>query len=883
MSRTITYVPQEVGRPFWSRLRDRFFRRSYWQALPGLSDPELVKYFGQGAQTMSGVHVNERNAFTFSAVFDAVNQISSDVAKLPLNLHKRLPNGGSEHYVDAKLYRLLKIEPNQDMGSMVFRRTITAHALTCHGGYAEIERDALGRPAALLPLTPDRVEPHRERLSNEAGRERYGPLVYKIDGGRTILQPRDILHIQGLGYDGYIGYSTINLARQAIGLALAAERFGAAFFGNGSIFGGVLSATQELDAAQKAEITESIEKLHQSSDKAHKFLVLGAGFKYDRLGVPPDEAQMDDLRNTQVEEVARFFNMPLHKLKNLDRATNNNIEQQDLEYYKGCLLNWITLWEEELNRKLIPPLESRQQFIKHNANAFLRGDILSRYTALGMARDRGVINADEWRELEDMNPQPKDQGKIYLVQGAMVPADRVNDIVDAQNEAKKVKALAPAPPAPPAPPPTPADDEAQRRLQEVERMRMEAEERAKDLERELAVETAKREKTEEELAIQRREVDQARQVAEQINLLAEDIRAEARAATERKAEVETASAAAKEAAIVAGEAQRVADESRRATERIAGELESARGALQAHQAATESQLAELVDRTSAERTEAEKRLAAEFDQHLRDNRQILIADIHRLELELSRAQVAAVDADARLAEARAQTEQAARTAESRDRERVEAIERAEQAEAERVRAVSALEARLVESKTQLDRVEQERTAANTALAGLEARIVDETTARATAETKLHESESAGKDHAAAVLSAHRALVVDIMRRMIERETDRARRAQQSPEKLRAFLESFYEGHEELCRTALLPAVRIHLAWTGSAEDPEHLTRRLVAQHIEESMRQIRVVLDGDADDLAPSLNALLRRWESDRVATIADVLLQKGLDYARAS
>lgn len=389
----------------------------------------------------AGVGVNAETAFTCAAVYDAVNQISSDVAKLPLNLHKRLDGGGSELYTASKLYRLLKFQPNPEMGSMVFRRTLTAHALTLKGGFAEIERDQLGRPHALWPLDPTAV------TLDYRGADKRLVYVVREDGvPDVVLEARDVLHIHGLGADGYCAYPVIEMARQAIGMALAAERFGGTFFGNGSVFGGVLENAPSDDEEQKA-LRRQIEANHRGPDRAHRFLMLWGEMKYTKLGTDPASAQMTELREQQVEEIARFFNMPAYKLKLTKPGSVSyaSIEQNALEYYKGPILNWVTLWEEELNRKLIAPLEATQQFIKHNANAFLRGDIQSRFAALGVAKDRGVINADEWRDLEDMNPQPGGVGKMYLVQEQQIPVDRINDLLDSKITKNETPAPTPAP------------------------------------------------------------------------------------------------------------------------------------------------------------------------------------------------------------------------------------------------------------------------------------------------------------------------------------------------------------------------------------------------------------------------------------------------------
>jgi HK97 family phage portal protein len=425
--------------------------RSFWNPALPLRDPALAKYFQQGEPSYTGIPVTEQNAFTFSAVFDAVNQISSDVAKLPLNLLKRNKGGGKRALHGLKTLQPAEVrtEPRDGLDGLpahLDRARADVQRWVC-GDRARW----LGRPVALWPITPDRVQPFRN--TGPDGRP-AGPLRYRIDG-KTTLEGDDVLHIHGLGYDGYVGYSVINKARQAIGLALAAERFGAEFFTSGASIGGILTSDQNYpDEDQEKQIRASMGEYQKKAGALRQFLLLfGGEWKFDPTGVKPSESQMNELRSRQVEEVARFFNMPVHKLKSLDRATFSNIEQQDLEYYKGCLLTWITLWEEELNRKLIPSLERTQQYVKHNANAFLRGDIQSRYGAYAIALDKGLFSRNEIRDLEDMNPQTGGQGDLYLVQQAQVPLNLIADLTQSQIDKNSTP-----PPAPPAPPSSGAGD-----------------------------------------------------------------------------------------------------------------------------------------------------------------------------------------------------------------------------------------------------------------------------------------------------------------------------------------------------------------------------------------------------------------------------------------
>lgn len=786
--------------------------RSY--TISGLlsSDKKTAAIFGAGAKTDAGIVVTARNAFTFSAVFDAVNQGSSDIGKLPLNLLKTRKEGGTDHFTASRTYRLLKDEPNPEMSAMDMRQTLQAHAMTLKGCFCEIERDGAGRPFWLWPITPDRVEEKREYRA-ATGKE-DGAIYYSIDGGQSRIPARDMLHIKGLGYDGLTGYSTIDKARQAIGLALAAEKFGASFFADGAGFPGLLGIKNAVGPESMNKLREHVDTQY-GPGSWNRFLILDNDPNFIPFGVEPQKAQMNELRSKQVEEVARFFNFPVHKLKNLDRATNNNIEQQDLEYYKGFILNWTTKWEQECNRKLIPPLERGQQYFKHNVNAFLRGDTAARtglYTAL---LDRGVFNADIVLDLEDMNPQPNGLGKMYLVNSTMVPKDKIEKIAD--------KAAQPTPPpAPPQDPGDPDDDDD----------------------------------------VSQDDVDQANDRAAKAEHLAEESRVAAGAAEKRAAEL-------------AGAA--TASESLIAEARATAAAETARAAVAEALALECRRTAEIVQQQFTD-VEAERvRLVAEIEAQ-RVGRD---ADVERLEAG-SRAAIDRASAAERAAE-QAHAAVAIATTEA---QAAAAARVAAQADADR------LAGELAEARAELARQQGDVAVAETrhreAIDAAETRVT-ETQARAEAaagrlaalERAVDAERTARRGQVSAEIAAHRALVVDITRRMVERETERARRNQATPDKVRAWIASFYDGHADLMRTALLPAVRIHLAWIGSTEDPGEVTRQIVARHVEESQRQIRVLLDGDADHMAGSLPALLHRWDTERIEVIADALMQKELDHVR--
>ena len=917
MPETLTLTRRK---PSWmARLRQQV--RSYWTGpytLQSITD----KFFADTQPSTAGVNVSETTAFMCAAVWDAVSQIAGDIAALPLVFYKRRQDGGKEKFVASKLYKLLHDEPNGEMSAMVFRRVITLHALIYGNGFAEIQRDLGGRPIALWPIHPNRV-----RILRSGSR---APLQYEIDGGKAIIDSGDMLHLQGLGADGIQGFNLIAYAREALGLAMASEKFAASFFGNGTRFGGVLSSDQDLDPEQVVEIMKRIENLHKQADKAFRLLVLGAGFKFQDSGTTPNDAQMQQIRDQQVYEVARFFGIPPHKLKQLDRATNNNIEQQDLEYYKGCLLRWITLWEQELNRKLVPDLEYRLQFFKHNVDALLRGDITSRYTALGIARDKGIINADEWRELEDMNPQPNGQGQLYLVQSAQIPVDKLADLVDAQVAATKAKSEPPKAPTPPAQPPQQNGDPnaeamaaaANARAERAEQLAAESAQRVQELTEALA--TANTEQTD----AMRAELAKLVAVCETQTVLAHEARAEAEqlriALTEREAKALELAEAKGAADAARDEAhQRVAAADAKLAEALVEMATATELASLAEQAKADAeQLAETLrahaesattDKATAEAKAAEaERLAAEQARDTASTREALtMAEtlVSSLQADVEQRRI---EAERLAATLEAETARLASELEQRSAETTEAIARAEatvveigtiRSQIERSesrgaelqstvealqRQIELMEATLSQTQTShltqlaelqigLDRMQAELMAAQQA-------AQNEREQRELLATALAEHKTVERVKQERMIAAIRRSVVEAVGRMAHRASDKARKHQATPAKLRTWLEKdFAKLHEATCMEAFSVPVQAHLAWKGAADGlVDVATRELVTNHTNEFIGTIETALRAAPEDFHATLEQVLSRWDDEHAERVADIILADQIAYLRA-
>ena len=371
-------------------------------------------------RTTSGKPVNERTAMQTTAVYACVRILAEAVASLPLHVYEYQDDGGKNLVHDHPLYYLLHDEPNPEMTSFVFRETLMSHLLIWGNAYAQIIRDGAGRVLGLYPLLPDKMEVQRDDKGNiyyvYSRNSDENPMFKKY--GNIKLKAEDVLHIPGLGFDGLIGYSPIAMAKNAVGMTLACEEYGASFFANGANPGGVLEHPGVLKDPSK--VRESWNSVYRGVSNAHKIAVLEEGMKYQQIGIPPEEAQFLETRKFQVNEIARLYRIPPHMVGDLDKSSFSNIEQQSLEFVKYTLDPWVIRWEQSLQRSLLLPGEKGKYFIKLNVDGLLRGDYQSRMNGYAVGRQNGWFSANDIREMENMNPIPDEEGgNLYLINGAM--------------------------------------------------------------------------------------------------------------------------------------------------------------------------------------------------------------------------------------------------------------------------------------------------------------------------------------------------------------------------------------------------------------------------------------------------------------------------------
>ncbi|MCL2577972.1 MAG: phage portal protein [Defluviitaleaceae bacterium] len=360
----------------------------------------------------AGKFVNESTAMQTSAVYACVRILAEAIASLPLHVYERGTYGGKTLSINHPLYRLLHDEPNPEMTSFVFRETLMSHLLIWGNAYAQIVRDGHGRPAALYPLLPDRTMVER----NERGHLVY---IYKTDSGEVVKLPREqVLHIPGLGFDGLAGYSPIAMAKSAIGMALAAEEYGAMFFGNGANPSGTLEHPNTIKDID--HVRESWNARFQGTGKAHGIAILEEGMKFNPISIPPEQAQFLQTRKFQIAEIARIFRVPPHMIGDLEKASFNNIEHQSLEFVKYTLDPWLARWESSMKKDLMLPGEKSRMLIRFDVYGLLRGDYVGRMRGYAIGRQNGFLSVNDICDMEDRNRIPaKEGGDLYMVNGNM--------------------------------------------------------------------------------------------------------------------------------------------------------------------------------------------------------------------------------------------------------------------------------------------------------------------------------------------------------------------------------------------------------------------------------------------------------------------------------
>ncbi|HET7233251.1 MAG TPA: phage portal protein [Longimicrobium sp.] len=376
-----------------------------------------------GGTTFAGVRINASNALNIAAVYCAVRVLTDMMGATPAITYRRLARG-KERAREHPVFRVLHRRPNPEMTPFTLKEVAQGHLALRGNAYMEIEWDNAGQVANLWPLPPT-TEPFRFN-----GERWYRTEIPRTGSTTTpvTLPSYRVLHIPGFGFDGLKGYDPITLARESLGFTKAADEFGARFFANGTRVSGILSTDKVLSKPAFDALRESWTLGQEGLSNAHRVAILDNGLKWEQTSLSPENAQFLESRQFQLDEIARWFKVPPHMIYNLLRSTNNNIEQQSLEFIRDTAQPWFVRWEEALSWDLFVGEERDTFFVEFLMDALLRGDSAGRAELYKALFQVGGASPNDILERENMNPV--EGGDRRFIPMNMVPLDRVDDALD---------------------------------------------------------------------------------------------------------------------------------------------------------------------------------------------------------------------------------------------------------------------------------------------------------------------------------------------------------------------------------------------------------------------------------------------------------------------
>lgn len=374
---------------------------------------EWIRFGDVGAA--SGAPVTVKTAQGLAAVATCVRVLSNPVASLPLRVMRRSDNR-REPARDLPVYRVLHDQPNQVQTSYQWRKLMMRDLLLRGNAYS-LKMVGTRGVQGLIRLHPDRVKVIQDPST--------GVVTYeyrRMDGRPVSLAQERVFHVWADSDDGYTGLNPIQVYRESIGDGLAVREHGSRFFSNGARLGVVLEqdAGTKMSAEARKALREDFDALYAGTGNAFRTAITPGGIQVKTVSLSMEDAQWIETRKVTAREIFGIYGVPPHKGGDKTDATFSNVEHENLDFVISSLTPWLVCWEQAINRDLLgdPTL-----YAKFSVDALLRGDARSRAEALQIQRRSGVISANEWRALDDMNARSDAGGDVYIIEGNMQPND----------------------------------------------------------------------------------------------------------------------------------------------------------------------------------------------------------------------------------------------------------------------------------------------------------------------------------------------------------------------------------------------------------------------------------------------------------------------------
>lgn len=353
-------------------------------------------------RSSAGASVDKDSILTVSAAYAAVRVLAETVSTLPLFLYIRDEEGNRKVADGNPIFALFHRSPNKDMTPVQLLDAMMTNIVTQGNSFVQIIRKRNGHIDSLYPLLSDCMQVKADDNGN---------VVY-VYRGKTILSPDEVIHIPGLSYNGFIGFSPLTVARQVLGLGIALDEHSSVFFNNSSIPAGVLEVDGSLSENAAIKLRNAWENNYGGSGSAHRTAILEGGASFKPIAFNAQDSQLLESRKFQVNEIARIFRVPLHMIQDLDRATFSNIESQSIDFVRHTIRPWLVRIEQGLNKALLG--SNPKLFFEFKVDALLRGDTQTRYEAYAKGIQNGFLTPNEVRKLENLNTVGQKAGDVFL-------------------------------------------------------------------------------------------------------------------------------------------------------------------------------------------------------------------------------------------------------------------------------------------------------------------------------------------------------------------------------------------------------------------------------------------------------------------------------------
>jgi HK97 family phage portal protein len=391
---------------------------------------EWAYELGGGDGTVSGETISNETALRIVTVYACIRVLAQAIASLPLILFEKTATGSSEAE-NNPLHYILGVEPNPEMDRHRFWSAIVTGLMITGNAYAQIVRNAAGQVVELYPLLPTITEPYRLPTS--------GVLAFRTQQGQApgswkTLPASQVCHFALISLDGMKGMSPIHQAREALGLARAAEKAGSRLFGNGARPGGLLIAPADVTPEQKEQAKKSWQSNHGGSNQGGTAVVEG-DWKYEPLSLSPEDSQFIQVRSMQRTEICALYGIPPNMVGDTTRLSNNNHEQTSLSFVTDTLRPILSTLEGELNRKLMPQVgrKAGAYYAQFDLSERLRGDFMTQQKGYALGKQWGWYSTNDVRRKLGENTIDDPQADVYLYPVNMANAAQLPGQANTEN------------------------------------------------------------------------------------------------------------------------------------------------------------------------------------------------------------------------------------------------------------------------------------------------------------------------------------------------------------------------------------------------------------------------------------------------------------------